>query len=98
MYGRLSLCVCALGVGTLAILPVTACGRFTGFPMVVGHSANVTDFDFSPFNNQLLATGSEDCTVKLWNIPNKDELIGNLRLTSSLSSFGPFFVIPSKPP
>ena len=29
----------------------------------------VTDFDFSPFHDGLLATGAEDCYVKLWHIP-----------------------------
>ena len=29
----------------------------------------VTDFDFSPFHDDLLATGAEDCHVKLWTIP-----------------------------
>ena len=29
----------------------------------------MTDFDFSPFHDDLLATGAEDCCVKLWNIP-----------------------------
>ncbi len=29
----------------------------------------VTDFDFSPFHDRLLATGAEDCLVKLWQIP-----------------------------
>ena len=29
------------------------------------------DFDFSPFNESLLATASEDSTVKLWSIPEE---------------------------
>lgn len=28
------------------------------------------DIDFNPFNDHLLATVSEDCYVKLWNIPD----------------------------
>lgn len=32
-------------------------------------SGFVTDFDFSPFHDNLLATGGEDCYVKLWQIP-----------------------------
>ncbi|XP_030740254.1 coronin-7 isoform X2 [Echinops telfairi] len=33
------------------------------------HSDLVTDFDFSPFDDFLLATGSTDRTVKLWRLP-----------------------------
>ena len=80
------------GVGSLAVLPVDAGGRFTGFPMVAGHSAHMTDFDFSPFNNDLLATGSEDCMVKLWSLPSALDLKEDVRLTNSLLSFGPFGV------
>lgn len=38
-------------------------------PLIKGHSGPVVDFDFSPFNDNLLATASEDGTVKLWVIP-----------------------------
>jgi coronin-7 len=56
-------------VGTLAVLPLDSCGRFTSFPHLSAHSGFVTDFDFSPFHDDLLATGAEDCFVKLWHIP-----------------------------
>jgi hypothetical protein len=38
-------------------------------PLIRGHTGIVTDIKFSPFNPGLLATSSEDGTVKLWNIP-----------------------------
>lgn len=81
-----------VGVGALAVLPLDACGRFSGFPLITGHSAQVTDFNFSPFKSELLATGSDDCMVKLWNIPNQNELESGLRLTQSVLSLGPFSV------
>lgn len=81
-----------LGIGSLAVLPISAGGRFTGFPMVAGHSACITDFDFSPFNSHLLATGSEDCVVKMWNLPKATELDNNLRLTDACVNLGPFSV------
>ncbi|CAI8054250.1 Coronin-A [Geodia barretti] len=56
-------------VGSLAVLPLDSCGRFTSFPLVSGHSGFVTDFDFSSFHDNLLATGGEDCLVKIWSIP-----------------------------
>lgn len=37
-------------------------------PLLHCHSDLVTDLDFSPFDDGLLATGSQDSTVKLWNI------------------------------
>lgn len=88
-FSSLLLCF-HVGVGTLAVLPINAFGRFTGFPLIAGHSAHVTDFTFSPFHSQLLATGSEDCTVKLWNIPSEPEY--NSSLSESVVNFGPFSV------
>lgn len=37
--------------------------------MVVGHSAAVLDFDFNPFHDHIVASASEDQTVKVWGIP-----------------------------
>ena len=35
-----------------------------------GHTAKVTCSNFHPFNDDIVATGSADCTVKLWRIPS----------------------------
>ena len=40
-------------------------------PLIKGHARPVVDFNFSPFNDSLLATASEDGTVKLWSIPEE---------------------------
>ena len=40
-------------------------------PLIKGHAGPVVDFDFSPFNDSLLATASEDATIKLWLIPDE---------------------------
>jgi WD40 repeat protein len=40
-------------------------------PLIKGHAGPVVDFDFSPFNDYLLATASEDGTIKLWVIPEE---------------------------
>ncbi|KFO71208.1 Coronin-7, partial [Cuculus canorus] len=37
------------------------------------HSDVVTDFDFSPFDQLLLATGSADETVKVWRLPESGQ-------------------------
>lgn len=39
--------------------------------MIKGHAGPVVDFDFSPFNDYLLATASEDGTIKIWVIPEE---------------------------
>ena len=38
-------------------------------PIVGGHSGPVLDFDFNPFHDQILASASEDQTIKVWGIP-----------------------------
>jgi len=40
-------------------------------PLIRGHAAPVIDFEFSPFNDSLFATASQDGTVKLWQIPEE---------------------------
>ena len=40
-------------------------------PLIKGHAGPVIDFDFSPFNDSLLATASEDGSIKLWIIPEE---------------------------
>jgi coronin-1B/1C/6 len=34
--------------------------------LIKGHAGPVVDFEFSPYNDSLLATASQDGTVKLW--------------------------------
>lgn len=64
---------------SLAVLPLSASGRQNkaSIPRISGHGEVVTDFSFSPHDDGLLATGSQDCTVKLWRIP-KEGLTGSL--------------------
>jgi coronin-1B/1C/6 len=38
-------------------------------PLLKGHSGPIPDFDFSPFNPNLLCTGAEDGLIKMWLIP-----------------------------
>lgn len=38
-------------------------------PMLKGHTAPISDFEFNPFVDNLLATASEDGTAALWTIP-----------------------------
>lgn len=55
---------------SLAVLPIDDCGRKSKtMPLLHAHSDTVTDMDFSPFHDSILATGSQDCLVKIWQIP-----------------------------
>jgi len=38
-------------------------------PMLSGHSGTVIDFEWNPFNDSMLATGSEDTDIRIWGIP-----------------------------
>jgi coronin-1B/1C/6 len=38
-------------------------------PVIAGHAAPVTDCEFNPFDDHMIATASEDSTIKIWNIP-----------------------------
>jgi len=39
--------------------------------LLKGHKGKIFDLKFSPFFTDLLASASEDCTVKLWKIPEE---------------------------
>ena len=56
---------------SLAVLPLGTTGRpdKAAIPRIDAHSQLVTDFAWSPFDDGLLATGSQDQTIKLWRIP-----------------------------
>ncbi|BET03466.1 Domain of unknown function (DUF1900) [Nesidiocoris tenuis] len=71
---------------SLAVLPIDDCGRKSKtMPLLHAHADTVTDMDFSNFHDGLLATGSQDCMVKVWNIPEKglEESLCNPEMTFS---------------
>lgn len=37
--------------------------------MVVGHRAAVLDIQWCPHDDDIVASSSEDCTIKIWQIP-----------------------------
>eukprot|EP00003_Mantamonas_plastica_P012162 TRINITY_DN2212_c0_g1_i2.p1 TRINITY_DN2212_c0_g1~~TRINITY_DN2212_c0_g1_i2.p1 ORF type:complete len:989 (+),score=333.46 TRINITY_DN2212_c0_g1_i2:624-3590(+) len=58
------------GGGQLGVFPIDNPHRLpNGVPVIAAHSAPVTDFDFNPFNDHMIATGSEDAHIKIWNLP-----------------------------
>jgi len=60
------------GGGAFAVVPwgASKAGKIDPhLPLVAGHKGAVLDIDFNPFNDNLIASVSEDCTVKIWGIP-----------------------------
>ena len=61
----------AAGGGAFLVLPIEKVGRVDrDVPLVVGHKAAVLDIAWCPHNDNLIASSSEDCTIKVWEIPN----------------------------
>jgi len=60
------------GGGAVGILDASKTGKLepTQVPLISGHKGAVLDLEFDPFNDSILATCSEDCTTKLWRIPD----------------------------
>ena len=76
-------------------LSSTQVGRFDiNYPKVCGHKQLVMDIAWNPFNENEIASSSEDCTVKLWDIPDgglkenlvdcKLEMAGHMRKVRTL--------------
>jgi hypothetical protein len=59
----------ASGGGAFAVLDASKTGKLGQFPLVTGHSGDVLDVEFSPFNDNIIGSVSEDCYAKLWAIP-----------------------------
>uniref|UniRef100_A0A3Q3JVQ0 Coronin n=1 Tax=Monopterus albus TaxID=43700 RepID=A0A3Q3JVQ0_MONAL len=69
----------ASGGGAFLVLPLHKTGRIDkSYPTVCGHTGPVLDIDWCPHNDQVIASGSEDSTVMVWQIPENG-------LVSSLS-------------
>jgi len=59
------------GGGSFIVLPWSASGKLDPkTALVSGHKNAVLDLDFNPFNDNLIASVSEDCTGKIWGIPD----------------------------
>lgn len=60
-------------------------GRFMegSTPTLHGHSGSILDFEWNPFDDSMLATASEDTTIKIWNIPENWEPIDEKGISKS---------------
>ncbi|XP_066551830.1 coronin-6 isoform X2 [Amia ocellicauda] len=67
----LAIIVESSGGGAILALPLSKTGRVDkNYPLVVGHTGPVLDIDWCPHNDNILASGSEDCTAMVWQIPD----------------------------
>uniref|UniRef100_A0A673HZU8 Coronin n=1 Tax=Sinocyclocheilus rhinocerous TaxID=307959 RepID=A0A673HZU8_9TELE len=59
------------GGGAFLVLPLAKSGRVDqNTPTVCGHAAPVLDVQWCPHDDNVIASASEDCTVKIWQIPD----------------------------
>ncbi|XP_018494080.1 coronin-6 [Galendromus occidentalis] len=59
------------GGGAFLVLPIKQVGRVDpNAPLVAGHKGPVLDIAWSPFNDNVIASASDDTMVRVWNIPN----------------------------
>lgn len=64
------------GGGVIAVLDATKPERISGgtdkLPLLHGHQGAILDFEFSPFNEDMLATASEDGCVRVFKMPEEE--------------------------
>jgi len=60
----------AAGGGSFGVIPLKQKGKLKAdYPLFSGHKAPVLDIEFNPFNDNIIASASEDGTAKLWVVP-----------------------------
>jgi len=76
--------------GPLLVWPHDKMGKFsrTDVHLGHGHSDAIMDTDFSPFNPNLLVSGSRDGTVKIWQVPDEGTSKENIKPISTLEGHG----------
>jgi len=58
------------GGGSFIVLPLSSTGRVDHHIWkVTGHAGPVLDIKWNPFDDCQIASASEDCKVRLWNVP-----------------------------
>jgi len=76
----------AAGGGAFLVIPIEKTGRQEAdIALVAGHKAAVLDIQFCPHNDDVIASASEDCTIKVWSIP-EDWLHDKTNLTEPIAN------------
>ncbi|KAJ0416536.1 hypothetical protein BJY00DRAFT_304076 [Aspergillus carlsbadensis] len=58
------------GGGAFAVVPLEERGKLPErIPLFRGHTAVVLDTDWNPFNDEILASGSDDGRICIWKVP-----------------------------
>lgn len=58
------------GGGAFAVVPISEPGKLPDqVPLFRGHTAQVLDTDFDPYNDNRIASGSDDGKIGIWDIP-----------------------------
>ncbi|XP_063202134.1 coronin-2B isoform X1 [Chroicocephalus ridibundus] len=58
------------GGGSFLVIPLEQTGRIEpNYPKVCGHQGNVLDIKWNPFIENIIASCSEDTSVRIWEIP-----------------------------
>jgi WD40 repeat protein len=58
------------GGGAFGVIDANNKGKQGQLPLVAGHSGEVLDIEFNPFNDNLIASVSDDGYCKIWRIPD----------------------------
>lgn len=59
------------GGGAFLVVPLAKIGRINpDVPLVGGHKGPVLDIAWCPHNDNVIASASEDCYIKVWQIPD----------------------------
>ncbi|KAI7197409.1 hypothetical protein KC352_g20620, partial [Hortaea werneckii] len=60
----------ASGGGAFAVVPLEEKGKLPEIvPLFRGHTAAVLDIDWNPFDDDIIASGSDDGKIFLWKVP-----------------------------
>ena len=59
-----------VGRGTLCVWDYAKKGKLPPLPpSFTGHKGAVLDFDFNPFHDDVICSGSDDAQCKVWKVP-----------------------------
>ncbi|CDJ49705.1 Coronin, related [Eimeria brunetti] len=58
------------GGGMMGLINLADCGRNPPVTKIKGHTGSIQDLAFSPFYESILASGSEDMTIRIWDVPS----------------------------
>ncbi|XP_035786508.1 coronin-1C-like isoform X4 [Anopheles albimanus] len=55
---------------TFVVIPLNQTGRIDfQCCKVIGHTGQILDLKWNPFDDHMIASASDDCTIKIWKIP-----------------------------